>query len=129
MNENFDIEEKILKEIRNGGIVSEGVLQTMIENGHLNIDSSKRILSAYKDIKSKENVAFNKTVTVELSDEVYNIINDLIILSIVKERSEAVELFLQRGVKEYSDLIDQARKQKEAIVDIRRKLIDEVADR
>lgn len=112
------MDEHLIKEIlklkARGVPVSEDILNTIIENGHLSPSSAEYL------IKEKGILTENIYLNLPISEEINEAINDLVKYSIVKDRVEAGMLFLDKGFKEYSELIAKIKTQKKVLLEIRK---------
>lgn len=105
-----------------------GELEQFHEQGRLNdkkfarkvsqLDKAERIISAVHETSERR----KNVISVRLSDETLQCLDDLVSANIAQSRSDAASRLIMEGIKNHSDLFEQIRKHTEEIENIRQQL-------
>ena len=91
----------------------------MVEKGHLSPEAMDRILSKKQQ---PTNDTRKNVVTLRITDEINQTLDDLVSLSIAQSRSEAAYMLIVEGINARADLFEQIRKHSEEIEKIKKGL-------
>ncbi|WP_405130579.1 hypothetical protein MHB43_23950 [Paenibacillus sp. FSL H8-0317] len=101
-------EEKLERAIQMGVPIDEAILEGLIQKKLLTEDASQRLL-AQKNYQNKE--IRKNVVSVRISDDVMNIIDDLITSGHVNSRSEGASYLIMLGVKSHYSFFNELSKE------------------
>ncbi|WP_427181600.1 hypothetical protein [Paenibacillus sp. TC-CSREp1] len=113
------MEEKLERKIQMGVPIDETILEGLIEKKLLTEEAAQRLLAQKNDLnkETRKNV-----VSVPITDDVMNIIDDLITSGHVNSRSEGASYLIMLGVKSHYSFFNELSKEVIVIEEQRKKI-------
>lgn len=109
-------------------------LEQLHEQGRLNdkkfarnvsqLDKAEKVIRAVHETPERR----NNVISVRLSDETLQCLDDLVSANIAQSRSDAASRLIMEGIKNHAALFEQIRKHTEEIENIRQRLQQSIQD-
>lgn len=121
------VESELKKHIKKGNKIPNGLLQLMVQSGHLSAEAMDNVLAELQDNEIL-NEKRNNVISFRITDDINNKLDDLVSLSIAQSRSEAAYMLILEGVKSHSELFNEIKKHKEELKNIKSKFDNILVD-